>query len=55
MGALVARMPVVLAAITLAGAAYLLWLGVGAMKSPGGVEAAEAGARDPGSARRRKE
>ena len=40
-GALVARMPVVLAVMTLVGAAYLLWLGVGAIRSPGGVEAAE--------------
>lgn len=40
-GALVARMPVVLSAITLVGGGYLLWLGVGAVRSPGGVEAAE--------------
>jgi threonine/homoserine/homoserine lactone efflux protein len=40
-GALVARMPVVLAVITLVGAAYLLWLGASAIRSPGGVEAAE--------------
>jgi threonine/homoserine/homoserine lactone efflux protein len=40
-GAVVARMPAVLAAITVVGGAYLLWLGVGAIRSPGGVEAAE--------------
>ena len=46
-GALVARMPVVLAAITLVGGGYLLWLGVGAVRGSGGVEVAATSA--PGS------
>jgi threonine/homoserine/homoserine lactone efflux protein len=46
-GAIVARMPAVLAAVTVAGGAYLLWLGVEALRSPGGVEAA--GGEAPGS------
>ena len=46
-GALVARMPVVLAAITLVGGGYMLWLGVGAVRGSGGVEVAATSA--PGS------
>lgn len=47
-GALVARHPVVLTALTVAGAGYLLWMGVGMWRSPAVASAAstQAGAVD---------
>lgn len=47
-GALVTRYPAVLVAITAAGAAYLVWLGVGILRRPGRAHAD--GAADEGTA-----
>ena len=45
-GALVAKHPLVLTAITVLGAAYLLWLGVAMWRSPGAAHAGQAQLND---------
>ncbi len=48
-GALLAREPRALGALTLAGACYLLWLGVRTLREPAGLPAGAAGAPVPGT------
>ena len=45
-GALVAEHPLVLTAITVLGAAYLLWLGIAMLRSPGAAQAGQVQAKD---------
>ncbi|HJP75244.1 MAG TPA: LysE family translocator [Pseudonocardiaceae bacterium] len=42
LGALIAATPVALTALTVAGAAYLIWLGIGTLRKPGSLSAAPA-------------